>query len=584
MTDNGSPLGVCVLTEPEPNAPRTVAYPGYVHEILGHAGLCYATIEQDALVGRLPTLRLLVTIGETDLPAETRGALKAWVKGGGAWLAVGGVCGLPDIFGVEVEPPAMAAFGAGRCTLGEGYLRPDHPLNPMLGNIWMPLHFFNGLPVRAAGGQALAMVLDAHQRPTHRAALVEAHFGDGHCLLIAPDVTGTVVRIQQGTAVTRDGVPASDGTGAASDGVLKSDDGAVLDWYFDRQPVHGVPGFNAFTHPIADQWREVLLRAIFLLARGRRLAIPLLWLYPRNLPAVGEISHDSDLNEPENARAMLGLLREVDVASTWCIVLPGYDAALIQDIREAGHELAMHYDAMSEGTTWSEDEFADQWRRLTLMFGEQPTTNKNHYLRWEGDTEFFEWLSRREIRFDQSKGASKTGEAGFNFGTCHPYFPVTPDGDPLDVLEVPTVTQDLEIFAPRALLAPLLDAAERHHGILHLLFHPAHILKPGVADALTGAVNAASARGFEWWTARRIDEWERARREVSWSVKGSLSTVSLNVPRSLDGATVLWLSAYGGGFEVDGLAVEAHPVDRWGFRFQSVVFDAGVGEHKLIVK
>src|SRR5207253_7712026 len=53
--------------------------------------------------------------------------------------------------------------------------------------------------------------------------------------------------------------------------------------------------------------------------------------------------------------------------------------------KDAGHELATHYDAMSEGTVWSESAFDEQWRQLVAMFGDQPVTNKNHYTRWEGD-------------------------------------------------------------------------------------------------------------------------------------------------------------------------------------------------------
>lgn len=584
MTDNGSVIGVCVWPAPAPNAPRTVAYPEYVHEILQHAGLCYAGVEPDALVARLPSLRMLIAVGECDLEPEASSAVRAWVKAGGAWISIGGVCGLPELFGVEVEPPAMQAFGAARSTLGEGYLRPDHPLHPLLGNVWMPLHFFNGVPVRPAGGQALAGVLDSHQRPTHRSAIVEAHYGDGHCLLIAPDITGAVVRIQQGVSVTRDGIPASDGTAAASDGVLKSDDGGVLDWHFDRRPVRGVQGLNAFIYPIADQWREILLRGIFLVARERRVPVMLLWLYPHNLPAIGELSHDSDLNEPDNAANLLDVLRDLELASTWCIVMPGYPSPLIAGIRAAGHELAMHYDAMSDGTEWSEGEFVRQWKGLSKLFGEKPASNKNHYLRWEGDIEFFHWLERRGIQFDQSKGASKTGEAGFNFGTCHPYLPVTPSGAVLDVLELPTPTQDLEVFAPKALLPPLLEAVERSHGVLHLLFHPAHIGKPGVRESLIEAVLAARTRGMEWWTAKRINDWERARRSSKWKDCDAHGGATLDTTSEMPGATVLVLSQDHVAVTVGGADVECIPVERWGYRFQSVVLDGAPGEHRVGAK
>src|SRR5207244_13480505 len=121
---------------------------------------------------------------------------------------------------------------------------------------------------------------------------------------------------------------------------------------------------------------------------------------------------------------------------------------------------------------------------------------KNRYTRWEGDTEFFDWCARRGIRLEQSKGASKAGDGGFSFGTCHLYFPLAPDGRKIDVLELPLPTQDLEVFAPEAFGALLLEAVYRHHGVLHLLFHPGSIDLPNVADAMLRAVQQAQARGM----------------------------------------------------------------------------------------
>ena len=113
------------------------------------------------------------------------------------------------------------------------------------------------------------------------------------------------MRIQQGVCVTRDGVSADDGTVPVSDEVLKSDDGCVLDWILDRQPVPGCAGLKAFTEPIADLWRELLLRTIFFAAEEQKIALPVLWLYPRNLNAIAHLSLDTDFNDPAQGRQML---------------------------------------------------------------------------------------------------------------------------------------------------------------------------------------------------------------------------------------------------------------------------------------
>ena len=101
-----SPLGVCVLPPPRPNASRTVSYPDYIHEILGHAGVAYTSLAFDDLASALPQLTVLLTVGEASLPADLASALQAWVGSGGQWISVGGVCGQVDLLGVTPEPSA----------------------------------------------------------------------------------------------------------------------------------------------------------------------------------------------------------------------------------------------------------------------------------------------------------------------------------------------------------------------------------------------------------------------------------------------------------------------------------------------
>ena len=558
------PLGVCVFPDAEPNRARTVSYGTYVHEILEHAGVCHTRVEPADVIARLPQVRILLTVGEHAFPVEARHTLQAWVEGGGAWISIGGTCGMSDVLGVSDARPAYSGWGAGVATLGEGYLVPrEGTKHPAVAHVEKPLHFFGGGVMQTTGAAILADALDAHARPTRRPIVFEHRLGRGRCVTIAVDITGTIVRIQQGVGVTRDGVSAPDATASVADGVLKSGDGGVLDWLLDRDPIPGVGELQAFLRPIADLWRELLLHSIFHLATEHGVPLSVLWFYPRNLPAVAHLSHDTDGNDPAKGRLLLEALRKAGIKSTWCTILPGYDQDLTRSIRDAGHELAMHYDAMTPGLAWGEREFDRQWRELVKLFdGERPVSNKNHYLRWEGDVELLEWCARRGIRIDQSKGASKTGEAGYNFGTCHPYFCVSFAGRRLNVLQLPTVTQDLEVFAPRALLAPLLNATIKHYGVLHLLFHPAHIDKASVEHALLHAAASAKTRGLEWWTAKQLDEWERARRGVRWKPMpdGGMAIASA---APLHDATILSLGADEGGGGV------GEPVTRWGFPFRA---------------
>lgn len=581
-----TPLGVCIFPEPAPNGARTASYTQYLHEVLHHAGLCYTTFDYDELPQQLPNMSVLLTVGESALDEKTRTQMADWVAQGGQWITVAGVCGLENVVGVAPQEPAYSSFGGGLGTLGEGYLQPiaEHPLTAALP---IPLHFFNGMPAHATTAQVLATVLDAHQRPSERVALAQNSHGRGRVLFLAPDLPGTIVRIQHGTGVLRDGISAPDGTAAQADSVLKSSDGAVLDWHFDRQPVPDVPELHAFLQPVADLWKDLLLRALFDALTATQSCVPVLWYYPRNLPGLAHLSHDTDQNDPACAERMLEVVAEAGIHSTWCVILPGYPPALIQRILDEGHELAMHYDSMTEGLEWGANQFHHQWEELVAMFRNQrPISNKNHYLRWEGDSELFEWCAIHGIQLDQTKGASKTGEAGYIFGTCHLYQPVDFAGQTFDLLEMPTPTQDFIIFAPPAILEPMLDAVQRVHGILHLLFHPSHILKPGVADSILNAVAAAKAAGLEWWRADEINAWERTRRALRWnsyqSNNNGATTVEVISADGLHGATFLWP---GENLHITSTPPtgEAHTlatmqVERWGQVFQAVTLDLAPNE------
>lgn len=582
------PVGVCVLPSPVRNMSRTVVYPNYVFEILDHAGLYYTMLAWEELAAGLADLKVLLTVGEAVPDDALAANLRAWVEQGGTWLSVAGVCGLGDLFGVEVETPAYSSWGGGVSNLGEGYLRPLEAVHPALEHLEIPLHYFNGLPVRAKGARVLAGIYDAHQRDTERAGLCVRQAGQGVAMLIAPDLTGAVVRIQQGIPVLRDGISASDGTAPVTDALLKSDDGCVLDWILDRQAVSDIPGLSAFLQPIADQWRELLLRSLFYLAGEAGVSLAVLWMYPRNLPALAHMSHDTDSNEPDKCMMLLDALARADIRSTWCTILPGYSSDLTTAIREAGHELAMHYDAVTTGLEWGEEQFERQWSELVALFGgSKPVTNKNHYLRWEGDVDLLEWCEKRGIQLDQTKGASKTGEAGFNFGTCHPHFQLRADGTTIDVLELPTPTQDLCVFAPREIAVHLLGAATRHHGILHVLFHPAHMDKPGVIESLIEIAAKAKEAGAEWWTGAEINAWERARRALKWGSAREDGATSFRCGSDLAGATVLVLGRNGAdavALEVNGTPTRGEQVLRWGFPFDSIVLDVRSGEEYKIAR
>lgn len=575
------PVGVCDLPAPGTYVTRTASYPEYVHELFRHAGLGYSRFALDKLPEALPSLRVLITAGNATLPEATATALEAWLTQGGVLISVGGLCGPADWYGVLPDHPSNIVWhGDQPVTLGEGYLATLADSGTLAPAMPFPLHFFNGIAVRPGLCRVLASVLDAHQRPTSRAGMTEYPHGKGRCILMAADIIGAVVRIQQGTEIVHDHIPAPDGSAPLTDGVLITEDAMALDWSFDRHLVPGAGEMMAFTKPIADCWRDLLLRTVLRVAEQQRAAVPVLWYYPRNLPALGHLSHDSDGNDPAGVIRMLENLEKAQVHSTWCIMLPGYTPDLIQRVLKSGHELATHYDAYSDFKNWRQDNFSEQVDKLAAMFEVTPVSNKNHVLRWEGDTEFFGWCEAKGIRMDQSKGPCQTGEAGFLFGTSHPYRPVSVDGKIYNVFELPTTTQDLIMTTPISVGDMILDGVFEHYGIAHFLFHPAHSTIPAVADAMLYVLAKGKERGLEWWTARDISAWENARLSASWSGYSAKAqpdhgeaTVSLHTEQPLNGATVLWLTPAAGK--------SAQSVERWGVTFAVSSADVQPGKETV---
>lgn len=344
--------------------------------------------------------------------------------------------------------------------------------------------------------------------------------GTGVVLRWAADIPSVIVRLQQGELpVFEDGIPAPDGTGAVDEGILKADDQCQLDWETDR--VLSEDGEPYYGHPYADYWRETMLHCLLAEAAEAGLAVPFVDYWPEGVEAVAMISHDSDHNIDETAESTLDALAEAGVRSTWCMIEPGYSASLYPKIKEAGHELALHYNALdSQGGLWSEAEFHRQCAWFQSATGlPRAVSNKNHYTRTEGWGELFRWCEAAGIESDQTRGPSKRGNVGFPFAASHPYFPIAWSDEKnrlYNVLEIGFLTQDLThpMMTGLSVLDPFLSRVMEVRGVAHFLYHQVHIHeRAAVRQALLDTVREARQRGFVFWTGAEINEWVRARRK-----------------------------------------------------------------------
>ncbi len=581
-SETGMGADIVVVTEPvgcDVN-PRGGSW-CYIEEVLKHAGVFYRRIAPPEVVNLSLRPKMLVLLaGDLDLTSGQQAALAGFVKKGGAIIGIGGMSGLDNVFGVRTVRP-----------LTEGWIEVTAADHPITSNLQSSLHVFGGTAVTATLPAATSLAgINSGRQGAKGSAVVVNRYGEGRAVLLGPDLLFSIVHIQQGQPALHDAPPPCDGTAETNDGELKAEDGLVLDWKKDRTCMKpdGVP---VFLQPISDELRALILRSIFFCAQEMQLTLPVLWYWPQALPAVGHISHDSDGHDPKKAEALLKVMDGIKVKSTWCILYPGgYPASFYKTLEEQGYEIALHYDARSGGaeTSWSRENLLLQLRWLKEIAGlDHITSNKNHYTRWEGRLDFFRWCEDAGILLDQTRGPSKKGAIGFPLGGSQPYFPLDDGADPprfLNVFEVNMLTQDLVVVCPREYGVQLVDSVLRQHGVAHFLFHPAHIEKPGVADALWGLVEYGRKKGMKWWTCAQIYRWEMLRRSVTARFSQSNELI-LRAEKPLKDATILFLRPRDGGsaIKIKGQRVKVVQHNWYGFPFEALIVDLK-GEMKMQIR
>lgn len=518
----------------------------YVTEVLDHLRLPYRKLAAVDATTDLDGVGVLVFARSPELTDPARSRVEEFVAAGGAVVAVGGPGSLGGLLGAGAGEPV----DHGHVTFTQAPAWTHVP--------GVALHAVGGVRLTTSGAaDVLATWEDGSPAITARRS------GDGTALLFGADVWQSIVRIQQGYSVTQDGKPALDGTAPIDDDILKCEDGMALSFETDRALPPGEPELTGpfehvypppsavpmFDQPHADWWRSLFAQGLWWAAEQAGVALPWLHYWPSGVSAVAHMSHDSDGNVTEHGQAALDTFAEADVKVTWCQVFPGgYDPSIYRAITEAGHEHALHYNAMHDAdiAQWGWPQIRAQYAWAQAITGvERIVSNKNHYTRWENWTEFYHWCERLGIEIDESRGPSKQGSVGFTFGTAHVSFPLAEASERnryLNVLNLPLHTQDLAWAGHESIRDVILDGAIAQHGVAHFLFHGPHLhLRPPTRKACLALADEARRRGLPWWTAGQINSWERLRRGVSLSIVPDASgwVVRTTSDRPVEGAAVL---------------------------------------------
>lgn len=567
------------------------SYPAYFFEMINYLGLSYRKWNQEQWIECRPP-GLTVVIGAKDASAWQE-ACASYCRDGNNLLLIGGTYGLQEVLGVRSKG-----------ILNEGWVEweKDTPADGLRSSF----HFFHGECLELLDDESESWgrfasfegVLPADA--TFPAAIFR-RIGLGCAALIAIDLMKTSCIIQQGIQVIRDGCPAPDGTARIDDGILKTDDGSVLDWVRDRSiAAQGQVPFHMF--PIVDEWRIVLMRIMYRLANERSLVFGQVWFWPRGLAGIGHISHDSDRNSAEHALLTLELLSEAEIRSTWCVIMPGYTEDVNARIVKDNHEVALHYNALGTEipqSRWQETDFQIQLDMLKKQFPDKEiVSNKNHYLRWEGDVQFYHWCDRAGIRVEQSKGGTKEGNKGFLAGTCHPFRPqsMAMENDRvINVLNVPTLAWDPpepsrcteeEMYA-------LVDRCYEVNGVAHFLFHPNRV---GQRDNHVGVtmmelIRYVRGKRMEWWTSEDIWRWCDTRRRIQMEVTGKsdgkyeIIVVSEVPVKEVSLLLAINLQESMSVTRDNGLqAISLNSVERFGCRYAELIADLRAGENHFVIQ
>ncbi len=521
-------------------------FEAYAEEVLLQAGIPFKRIESvEQLSSGAGDYDIVVAalVGEDE---EAASRLFAFMKRGGVIVALANVNMLARRLGYG----AAVRMDCGYARFGDGY--PKAEAVRFLGAVPWQQHSA-GRPDAVRYDDAGLEEEFGHlcrERPDGvpaGAALQRFRIGAGWLERWAVDIAGTSVCMQQGIApVLKDGPPAPDGSAPIDDGLLKADDGFAMDWTHDR--VVTDTGIPYLPHPYVDYWRELFAGRLIGMALERGLSVPIVDYWPAGIEQVAMLSHDSDLNGDANAEAALKLLAECGVRSTWCMIEEGYSSDMYRRILEAGHELALHYNAVEgDKGKWAEEEFVRQLSWFAAATGlPGAVSNKNHFTRFEGWGELFEWCEKYGVKSDQTRGPSKKGNVGMLFGTCHPYFPMawsTERNRIYDVVEIGFLTQDLDLserWPDSSVIVPFLDRVQSVSGVAHFLVHQIHIGNhESVRDSVRRIVHEARRRNFTFLTGKEINDWLRVRRAYVASLYDEIKGDRLTAAAREDGEAAI---------------------------------------------
>lgn len=530
-------------------------YAAWYREAFEHAGLRPEVLEGIS-AGEIARHHILILCGNGKLHEEQVEAVTDWVRKGGHLVCCGSAWNLHEVLGLHKEHSHLSNAVAVPCKR-----------DPMWPDGMDKVRFFGGQLRKGAGCDVVARI-GADGVALSRRKLVK-----GSAVYVAAHVGQTLKLMMMGRSVETDGIGPCDGSARLDDGVLRAEDGGVLDFDRDRVTVDGcdTPFFGL---PHADAVREMLIRAIVHSATTRGLCVPLIWHWPDNAHGTAVLTVDSEDFDRENVNKLYRVLSMFGAQATWLVGMPGYAADVYRAMRNWGHEVGLLFHT-DDGPGWNEERLKIQLTSIGRLAGHANlATSRAKEGRWRGWSTFYELCETGGARVSVSKGGRQPGTSGFLFGTCHPFIPLRRNGSHFLTTELPYTIYSPGSVTPDPVAEAIAYQTAARHGCLHICWPSGAIASATSGAALRRLLSISKQLRFEFMLPEQIHRFERARRQIRVSERlfDDEGILLLTSDNQIEGLTLLFTGSRVGA-EIDGKEASAHVIERYGVPMTVVRLD-----------
>ncbi len=188
-------------------------------------------------------------------------------------------------------------------------------------------------------------------------------------------------------------------------------------------------------------------------------------------------------------------------------------AEIIQEIDRQGWEIGLH-------PSWYSFDDADELKRqkesLEKALGHEVVSVRQHYLHY--DIRVTPAVhAAAGFKYDSTLGFNDN--VGFRFGTSRPWYLYDLKGEKeLPIMEIPLIVQDGALLSPTKgmrldentafqYIVQITNAAEKVGGILTLLWHPNHIIKPDWWRLYLRALEYLKKKNALFGSVKEIGQW-----------------------------------------------------------------------------